>query len=481
MTHFRKTILLLLLLSLAWHPERIGAQTSGQGTPPQVWFDDVSWLRYDEPITLHYDGDGPLDITVQETTPGAERWWTIRNVHTQTGQGSLSLDIGDNSFTLRANAVDALGQSSGWVESQPINHYRTLLQIYMADHRGRRLSPVDPHFTTSFFAYHLPWYWLDDASQSIWAYIMYPEWVKVSPHYPGYNAWQQLKPTSYQHETISEPPTVVTTIYFPPLDNHLLPEAAAADFPVWEIQGRGRLLIINTYTVSGGAHQFFADDENTAYICPLWDFTSSDIANLNQPTLSFYYQTNIGQLAVAWQTQADGRMQTLQHLPVTPDCCFNWRYTWVDLSAVRTTPGRPCFEFTAGNVKNAFLLFDNIALGSSRSDLSLRLLPPPQPPAAGEDYSLTFAITNHSPYTATARIQLISDVLTAPQRQILPILTASETISTSFSIPIPETQALLNYEAVVGNPDIDDTPGDNTLHGILIPDPRQLYLPLQIE
>ncbi|RME46454.1 MAG: hypothetical protein D6791_08245 [Chloroflexi bacterium] len=452
---------------------------------PQLRFEPREWLLIEEPVTLHIDRgsaqtDAALDVYIQYQTPQEPQWRDLTTVHAGAGQDTVAVAIAQSSFTLRARAVTDAHESSAWVESPAINRYRKKIQIYFLDHRGRSVPAVDPHFKPNQYgswSYDKVWYWVDEASQSAFAYLSYPSMAVISPRSEEYGTWPGIKLIGIDLAVLTSAPTGTISVHLPPLDN-LLQEPGPADRPLWEVLGPGTLRVIRDLETGLGFHQYVPGGQDSASICPLWEFIDTDIAGLNQPTLSFYYQTNIPHLTVQWQDAAHGEMHDVATVPPNTLIPY-WKYVWIDLTAMRTTPGRPCFLFQAEGVNNAFFNFDNVALGSTRSDLAIRLQTMPLLPAPGERVPLTFAVSNRSPFTATTLVKLTAETLGEPQVRMLPTLAAGAMLTTTLLITAPTQSNLLPFDATVGDPAMDDTPANNVYRGFVLVDPLLTYLPLQ--
>ncbi|NOX63063.1 MAG: hypothetical protein GXP42_14140 [Chloroflexi bacterium] len=457
---------------------RSGQQTS-YSTAPRLWFEPVEWVRYGDPITIHYEkGEGGADISVivvQRKEPDQEQWDYYTAIYPQPDQAETKMYVSGDAFQLRAQATDVNGEQSLWVESKPINKYNTFVEITYADHRGNPLPVVEPRLASEQYAYDPVWQWVDEEKQRAYAYVR--SWnITAAPDIPGYGRWGAFRLFSYHpsEDNSSIPPTATIPIYMPPLDNQL-GETGDADSPLWEVLGRGVLHIQQYNAHANYFHIYTPLDENPAYICPLWEFINIDAAALNQPTLSLYYSTNIPHLTVLWQGKEDGLFQEIAVLPPHPPA-FTFRYEWVDMVSVRDKPGRPCFRFQSEGVQNPYFRFDSVAFGSTRSNLSLRLRSQPVAATPGMTATLTFAIANHSAYTATGRLEVEFEGLSR-REQLLPIMSSGDVVTASVVIKMPTNTPLLPYKAMVGATQMDDAPEDNLVKSALIVDPNLLYLP----
>ena len=450
---------------------------------PRVWFETGKWVRYGDPVVIRFEkgssGAAIASILVQKRESAESDWSDYRTLAPQPGQTQSELYVSGDAFMLRARAEDANGEQSPWVESEPINKYNTLVEIEYADHRGRALPVVDPHISSQNYAYDPVWQWVDEEKQRAYAYIRSYYGTTVAPELPGYGSWGVFHLFSYAQfagEGVI-PPTATIPIYMPPLDDQMQ-EAGDADLPYWEVMGRGMLQIQSHYSHANRFHLYTPLDKNPSYICPLWEFIDVDANALNQPTLSLYYSTNIPHLTVVWQRRIDGEFVDIATLPPHAPA-RSFRYAWVDMTPARGEPGRPCFRFQGENVQNPYFRFDSVALGSTRSNLSLRLLSQSPFPATGETTTLTFAITNHSPYTATARLTI--DLTGRPRsEQLLPVMKAGELITASVEVQPPAGVRVVPYTATVGELKMDDSPEDNVVKRALIVNPERLYLPRYI-
>lgn len=456
-------------------------QATNASSPPRVWFETSGWHYAGDPIVVRFDngaGNSPaaLNLVIESKSAWQNTWQYLFGGQMEMGQTQYEFEIWETDFRLRARVTNPAGVSSGWVVSDAIRRYATLASIRYADHRGRTLPPIDPKLPPQGYqigAGDPPWYWIDPAAQRIYAYLSDTSHhqVVVQAQYPGYGWWGPVYLVDFYEELADAPNrTTDLTVYLPPLDN-LMAEPGPADRALWEIQGSADMSLLGTF------HIVRMRDDTLSTICPLWEFIEPDIGGLNQPALGLYYKTNIPHLRMAWQAQSGGDMQPIQTLS---PAVSHWQYAWLDMSAVADVPGRICFLFHPEGVNNAFFNFDSMALGSTRSSLSVRLHSAPLAPQAGEGVALTFSVANHSPYPASGRLTLTATGLAVPAQRRLPALAAGATDFVTFTLAMPANGDPLVYRAQVGKPDIDDTPDDNIYQSMITADPLLHFFPVQL-
>ena len=439
--------------------------------PPVVWFDKLpEWGKPLESFQVHgYDRpkeETPFRIELQYQLDGGPWQTTSRREYP---------DEPGKTVRFRARGVDTFGNTSEWVYSTPVKLYSFNMGGRIQDHRGRVLPPVAPSFDPPAWFVQL-----QPETQQFYARMTARYALLATVAVPGYGVWEK--------EPVPIVPGGMITLTLPPPDNLLVP--ASIESPnLWTPDNKRDQAQRDSLGQGGGSLMFSTQqpDRAPAFFCHAAMLDGLDSLDMNQPTLGVHYwlwsDDNLltPSVTLIWEDETGVRHPlAYARRPERNGGWDNrrWGYLWADFTPFRGQQGRLCISFPrpSSPYRTIRVYLDRFTLGSTPSELSVRIVPPGEMPAPGQRFPVDFQVTNHSPYTATARLRYQAG--DNPEEIVdLAQLEPGQTYTHSVSLTMPDVDVFV-IRVVAGKPEIDLTPADNRASYAFIRNPRHLYLPL---